>query len=106
MGAAALKRFGESLDSPRLGQEGELEEPKDHEIKEAIAEEKARGRRRGVLDALARKQNRENLRVLRQFLVRKDTRGFLEFLRRHGINDGTPEFDSLYKTWMNEISKL
>lgn len=97
------KERGITSEPPRAT---EGDRPKDGAIEEVMAEEKGRGRRRGVLDPVSRKQKRENLRVLEQFLVRKDTRGFLEFLRRHGIKDGTPEFEALYKLWHAEISKL
>lgn len=69
----------------------------DDDVKDVIAEEKARGKRR--VDPQARREFQRLKREARLMLSMRDLRSFEQELLRLGLRPGSPEYEAAVKIW-------
>ena len=73
---------------------------KEDEIRDAMAQERSRGRKQPLVDPASRRRRNEMLKAVRAALQQNDERHFLEAIRRHlGLKDGSPEFLKAWQAW-------
>lgn len=74
-----------------------MDEDREKDLREVMAEEKARGRRR--IDAETRRQRAQRLNDARRLLSTATKEEFLEAMRAVGLKDGSQEFEEALRIW-------
>ncbi len=70
----------------------------EEDIREVMAEEKSRGRRR-PMDAAARRRHQELLRIFGEALKLQTEREFIEAIRELGLTDDEEKLQKPLKIW-------
>jgi len=74
-----------------------MDEEREKDLREVIAEETARGRRR--IDTEARRQRAKRLSDARALLSTATKEEFLAAMRAVGLPDGSPELEEALRIW-------